>query len=447
MQLYQFSYQLTDDFMAEQPPETPPDAQDEQKALNPTEALTETQQNRNAIYYGLIIAIGYIAAPVAYIDLIHASMLDTMGASKMVANMPTAMASVFDLVPLFVAWLIPHTRWLKLTISMGYLLAGLSVLMVAIALSIDITDETRIVVTIVHASILRACYMTANLFLWEVVIRSIPEDKRGKAFGIAFSVGPFLAVASASGAQFLLGGDLDKDDLLLRFALIFVVVAMVFFLMAQLTWRFYVPRVEQVETRESFVDFMFGGIGTFLTSRTLVAVAVANLLFMTGLMAMNTDLLQVQEVLGVSSTKVAGLSAALRYGGKGVAAIVLGLMLARFGARSPALGTSIFLVSAVVWAMVVRGHPYLMAFALYGAGELGGLYYPHYLVAASKVGRLKRNLAIYSIVGMLGYGAALLHGWLADHFGGMASSLLALGAAVVALWIIIKLPRRPKPVN
>ena len=433
--------------MAAKPANMPSTADRDQTISTSITALTEAQQTRNAIYYGLLIAVGYLAAPIAYIDLIHASMFDTMGASKTVANLPTATAAVFGLVPLFAAWLIPSTRYIKFTISMGYSLTGLSVLLVAVALTIDTSDEIRIVVTIIHAAILMACYGTAGIFLWEVVIRSIPENKRGKVFSIAFGVGPFLAVASAAGAQRLLGEDLDKQDLLQRFALVFFGAALIFFLKALLAWRLYVPPVEEVEAREPFADFMLGGIRNFLTSPILVRLAVASLLLMTGLTAMNNELLQVDEVIGVESAEVAGWSTGLRYAGKGVAAIALGLLLSRFGPRAPALGTSILLVSAVVWAMVVRGYPYLITFALFGAGELGGLYYPHFVAAASNVDRVKRNLAIYSILGTLGYFAAVAHGWLADHFGSMSSNLLALGAAVVALCIIASLPRRPTPVN
>ena len=106
--------------MAAKPANMPSAADRDQTVSTSITALTEAQQTRNAIYYGLLIAVGYLAAPIAYIDLIHASMFDTMGASKTVANLPTATAAVFGLVPLFAAWLIPSTRYIKFTISMGY---------------------------------------------------------------------------------------------------------------------------------------------------------------------------------------------------------------------------------------------------------------------------------------------------------------------------------------
>jgi hypothetical protein len=58
---------------------------------------------------------------------------------------------------------------------------------------------------------------------------------------------------------------------------------------------------------------------------------------------------------------------------------------------------------------------------------------------------MKRNLAIYQLMGLLGYLTAAIHGRTADLFGMTASIYLALASASAALILISLLAAKPQP--
>ncbi|MBN1342600.1 MAG: hypothetical protein JXQ73_07970 [Phycisphaerae bacterium] len=407
---------------------------------SPAEALTDRQQTANGLYYALIVSINYLVAPVSYVDLMHAALCNTAGASKTVANLPTSMGAFFGLVPLVAAWVFPYTRWIRPVMSYGYLCSGIGGLIVPIVLICPSPDWLKILATILHAAILMTCSGTAGVFIWEAVVRGTSERKRGRTFSITYGIGPFFAVASSAAAQKVL----DLGAYPYSFAAIFFVGSLLLLVNAVLARRFQIPDEDEVVRREPFIVFIVGGLKSFLTSRTLIALGIAYVLFYAALVAMNNAMLNVESVLGVEPKQMTGWCSALRFGAKGLAGLGLGLLLARYGARSPALATSLALVMANVWTMVVPGYAYLVAFGLFGAGELGGLYYPHYLAAASRPDRLKRNIAIYQIVGTLGSAGAAVLGFVADHWGTTASMGLAVCIASVAMFIFLMLPAKPR---
>jgi len=74
---------------------------------------------------------------------------------------------------------------------------------------------------------------------------------------------------------------------------------------------------------------------------------------------------------------------ALRFGGKIVAGIALGMILSRFGPRATLMTGLGAAAAAVIWAMTMPGTPYLAAFALLGGAELACVYFTSYCVTAS----------------------------------------------------------------
>src|SRR3954453_15212682 len=80
---------------------------------SPPETIKPEQRVRNMACFAAIICLGYLSAPVQYVDVIHAALCNKLGASKTIANLPTAVGAFFGLVPLVIAWLLPQTRWLR----------------------------------------------------------------------------------------------------------------------------------------------------------------------------------------------------------------------------------------------------------------------------------------------------------------------------------------------
>ena len=77
-----------------------------------------------------------------------------------------------------------------------------------------------------------------------------------------------------------------------------------------------------------------------------------------------------------------------------------------------------------------------------GAGELGGAYFPAYVVSISAAADSPRNMSLLMLASPLSFMLPAVHGALADHLGFQASFTLALFAAITALLLLYKLPSR-----
>jgi hypothetical protein len=75
-----------------------------------------------------------------------------------------------------------------------------------------------------------------------------------------------------------------------------------------------------------------------------------------------------------------------------------------------------------------------------GAGELGGAYFPNYVVAFSPAAAGAVNLSLLHLVNPASSIGPVLHGALTERFGFHASFLLGIVAAVVALVLVRRLP-------
>ena len=78
--------------------------------------------------------------------------------------------------------------------------------------------------------------------------------------------------------------------------------------------------------------------------------------------------------------------------------IPAGVIAIRWGMRAPLLTCAVLVGAAVLWAWFIPGHLYLLAFGIMGAGELGGVYFPNYVISISSTADSTRNLAILSLV-------------------------------------------------
>lgn len=160
--------------------------------------------------------------------------------------------------------------------------------------------------------------------------------------------------------------------------------------------------------------------------------------------------------------KYAGRQNMLRFGFKVVAGALLGWVLTRTNARTGILATSTIFLAAQVWAMLVTGPWYLIAFGIFGAGELVGVYSPNYIVSASRTNDLRRNMAFATMLMVPAAPAGYLYGAIVDSVKqheltawGMNSvalgfrlsfltcGLLILSGIVVAVLFLPKQPRAP----
>jgi len=399
---------------------------------------------RNQVSFAIIVSLIYLAAPVFYVDVVQATLCDKLGASKAVANLPSSLYMLLTIVPVFFAWLIPYMRLVRRVIVVGYAIGAVMGAIVALVLMSPATAAAKIAVVTIHAAVLGGALGTSGVFGWEILSKGMTEVDRGKIFSITYGFGPGFAVLGSLGTHALLSENIPGLHFPYDCAMLFGLTAPVLLVMALLARRYYVPIPAQPEHRQPFVSFVFGGLWDFIRQRQFVVLLIAYLLWHASWYVFNNASLNLRDVLGVEPKLYAGWIDALRFGGKMVAGFLLGWLVARRGAKGGAMLTTLMTTTAVLWLLGARGQVYLVTFALFGAGELAGLYYPNYLVSASEPEHVKRNVSLLGLIVALPAAAIpTLHGHIADYWGFHAGFWAALAAGVLAIVLLAALPYRP----
>jgi MFS family permease len=161
-----------------------------------------------------------------------------------------------------------------------------------------------------------------------------------------------------------------------------------------------------------------------------------------GMEAISNLSLYTREAVGRDPKELPGIVMALRFGFKCVAGYILGWLAQAFGVRAPMIAVLLSLLLAMAWIWVVPGYPFLFAFALLGAAELGGIYFPGYVLAVSPPETSARNLSLLTLASGVASLAPALHGALTDHFGFKASFGFGGLVAAAALLLTLALPPR-----
>lgn len=135
-----------------------------------------------------------------------------------------------------------------------------------------------------------------------------------------------------------------------------------------------------------------------LSQRTLLIATIVTILVYSGNTIPSNMNLYSPEVLGDLPEKYAGLQNTLRFGFKVAAGFFLGWLLSRTNPRAGILTTAGIFVAAQAWAIFATGTVYLVAFGLYGAGELVGVYAPNYLLSAARKQDYRRVMAFATML-------------------------------------------------
>lgn len=159
-------------------------------------------------------------------------------------------------------------------------------------------------------------------------------------------------------------------------------------------------------------------------------------------------------------TKYVAMQNTLKFSFKTVAGLLLGWLLTRTNPRAGILATSTVFLLAALWAMTATGPWYLLAFGIYGAGELVGVYAPNYIVTASHPHELRKNTAFMTLLMVPTAPAGVLYativaeskarGWTWQGMNpatfGFRLSFLVAGGLIVSgiLLTLILLPKDPR---
>ena len=431
--------------------------------------MSREQSNRNLVLFAGIVGMQYLAAPVIYVGITQASLLSALGANATISNLPGASFFVMATLVALVAWAFPQVRFLKRILVVCYATAALASGLTALVLTLPVSDEFKIVAVILQSGLTGATIPTAIAFLWEVLGRTTEDKHRGIALGLAYGLGPILAAIGSLGSQLILAGEFELGPYIwrashlpspLNFALLFALETPAMLLATLLAAQFRIPIPANEVQRRPVSDVMDLAVGILASVVAMVLtlngyvgwsiplmvvatllfanhfrdllsipllrqVTIVTMIFYVGNVIPSNMNLYSQEVLGVDPQATAGYQNLMRFTFKAFAGLILGWLLVRTNPRTGMLLTAGLYVTALLWAMFGSARWFLLAFGIFGAGELVGVYAPNYMLSACRPSEMKRGQVLMNLlmgpVGQLG----ILFGWIADAIA--RSQLSAFG--------------------
>lgn len=428
----------------------PADASLPEEPLKSGCSLSDRQQHRNALRFGLHWSLMYLAAPVVFVGNLNAILLNKLGYSDTIANLPavTFRWTTGIFLVLF-TWYFCQVRLLKPILAIAYAISAAAGLIVILSL-LQPYSMWIVVALVVHSTLIGWFLGIAYVFEWEVLSRGVDEQRRGPALMLAFGVGPVLAVVSSIGMQLLLDGQIGPISVRIPgfpwdYALLFGASMLILAIPAISAMRYVIPSPAVEVTRDGLITGVFGGLGDFLSTRLLMFTSIA---FMLVILSSTTILpnvvLYTKEALGEAPQRYAGYQFALRFAFKAVAGLVLGWILVRTSPRAGLVATTGLCLAGLIWSLLVPGTWYLLTFGLLGAGELSGAYYPNYLVACSAPSQVRRNLSYAQLLTLPATVGPIFYGMISDCYGlRLSIEVAAVLLAVTILLVQFVLPRRP----
>lgn len=459
-------------------------------------------QRRNLILFASCTGLQYLAAPVLYVGITQAALCDRLGADARTANLPSTLFFAMTAMPALLAWLSPGPNVLKRNLALCYLLSATMLGTLAITLCLELPSRVKIGMVILQGGVSGAVMPAAIALLWEAIGRGSDESRRGLALALAFGCGPLLAVLGSLVQTIMLGGDffglaLPGISYPWNFVALFGAGVPIMALAAILAQLLIVPdSSESVQrapvrsvvgllaglplmflavlllhladsgagsngmSRASVLEssLRFGGLTAAMLAAAglvyhfrellgqhilLLATLVTILVYTGNVIPANMNLYSA-EALGQSPEAYAGVQNTLRFGFKVVAGLLLGWLLTRTNPRAGILATSALFLAAQVWACLVTGPWYLLAFGIHGAGELIGVYAPNYIVSASRRDQLRRNMAFVTMLMVPAAPAGYLFGALVDYardhhwaLGGMTSATVGFRLSFLVCAVFI----------
>ena len=394
---------------------------------------------RNAWVLGLTYFLVYLAAPVVYLGVVQAGLCDKLGASKTVANLPASAYLFGSFAPLVIAWLAPQ-RWARGIVVWSYAVTAALLALVSVTLFFPFSDTVRIAAVVGQGLVQGVSASIANVYSYQCIRVGTTLEGRARAYRIQLGIGPLFGVVGSLGAQLLLSGWIRGIDYPTDFALLYLFGVPCMAGAALLSLGFQLVEVPE-QPRKPLFPYLRDGIREYSRSPVLVLAFAAYFLWYFTLNAMPNLSLYTREALHRDPKEFSGIIMALRFGFKSIAGLVLPTLMLRRGSRATLTATVALLGAAIIWAWLAPGYAYLLAFGLMGAGELGGGYFPNYAMSVSAPSTAAVNVSILSLVTPVSTIAPVLHGALTDRFGFQGSFILGTVTALLALWLVGRLPR------
>jgi len=407
----------------------------------PDGVITPAMDRHNGRIVILSAFLHYLAAPVIYVGIVQAALCDRLGASVTVSNLPSSGYLLASVAPILLSWIVPHRR-VRATVVTASLLTGLVLFLVLLILLFPFQDSTRLWVVVVAALAQGLSSNVAHVYSFQCMKRGTTTEGRARALKWAFSLSPLAGVVGSFWAQYVLGGGIENLLFPHDFAILYLTGIPCMVAIAILNSRYQMVAVKE-ESQPPLLPYLWRSIRSYWSVRILLIAWFAYLFWYLTLNAMPNLTLYAREALGREPQELSGWMMALRFGFKCLGGLLLGIISVRWGGRAPLFACVGLVGAAVLWAWLVPGHLYLLAFGIMGAGELGGVYFPNYIISISSAAAATRNLAIHSLVSPLSSIGPALHGGLADLYGFPASFSFGLTASILALILVLGLSSKP----
>lgn len=407
-------------------------------------------QRRNIACFTFFWAIYYLAAPVSYVGLTHANLLKSLGNNDTISNLPSAFYLWLPVIPVLVAWLFPHPRYLKRLGLISVILMAAMTAAVAVALWMRASATVTTAVVVGHGAVLGGANGVLLTALWDSLRRGVSTSRRGAALGFTFGIGPLFACVGSllQDAAFdgkLFGGrsfGLEFPD---NYMWMFAAVAPLMLSAGLVLGMFQIPQTLEPAQPQSTGGEIVAGFRQFFDNRALwFAVLIYVVVYSGGNAILANVSLHAKDVLGKDADTL-GIQSFLRFGCKAVAGALLGWLLAKASPRATLLATTSVLLFGMAWALGSQGWWFMATFGLLGAGELFGAYFPNYVTTASEKNFVRLNMAYLSVLSTLTGFSSAAFGAISDRYGRIASFYVAAAMLVVALLLIALLPANPKP--
>lgn len=424
--------------------------------------LPAATQNWNISCFAVFWAIYYLVAPVSYIGTTHANILQRLGNSDAISNLPSAMYLWLTFIPVVVSWIFPHPRYVKPLALASVSIMTLITAAVAVVLWSDSSPEVKTFIVIAHGALFGAANGFLITALWDFLRRGVSTSRRGKALGYTFGIGPLFACVGSALQDACLDGTLFGGWTFglafpQNYLAIFAAACPLIFLGGLIVSLFVIP-AETVasEAAENRWREIRAGLRQFISSRNVfLAIVIYVIVYSGGNAILSNVSLYAKNVMG-ESTDTVGQQNFLRFGFKAVAGALLGVLLAKVNPRATLLATTSILVVGMGWALISGGWgwPFMLTFGILGAGELFGAHFPNYVTTASAKKYVRINMAYLGVLSALIGFSAYGFGMISTYYGGMYGEMqgriisiyVAAGILVLGLVLILTLlPANPTP--
>lgn len=413
-------------------------------------SVPESAQFRNGLVFMTSMSLIYLIAPVTYVGVLHATILDSLKASSTVANLPEGVYLWVTPLPVLIAWFWPSPQLLRPMLTWALIVKGAAGALAALVFACAPTTFW-IPALIIHPAIIGITGGVQTMCLWELIGRGMTPRMRGLTLGWTFGIGPVFAVLGSCASQLILKGDFFEIEMLKvtpvprpwSYVLLFGVSCPAMWLSAVLVQMARVPQVSESGSGVQWEEIL-RGLRSYFLNPLIVTTAIGFLLTYGGTMIMNNMSLYARETLGEDPEKYAGISLALRFGFKCLMGFGLGWLVTKMHARASLLATTSICIAGIAWVLLVPGKWYLLGFGLLGGGELFYVYYLNYIVGCSKPERMRENAAYTNLITVTIGMMPVVFGLVADLYGLRTSFLTAIGVLVLALILVqSRLPMQP----